>query len=194
MAASVRNRHGLVGFNNICKKLAEHLMVLLEAVDDISAERDDDNNPTDSLPPVEPLGLFAIPNSTFRRILMENKNRLLTKYTEAECDQIGDDFMAYKDLYRRDPSLVAQLMLAVNIEDHTFADAWEPIVQRYPLLFDFFGTLATVFPSTATVESDFSILKWTKDDNSQRTSDFSLEGKLHARQWKDLQEVILQEV
>jgi hypothetical protein len=100
MAASVRNRHGLVGFNNICKKLAEHLMVLLEAVDDISAERDDDNNPTDSLPPVEPLGLFAIPNSTFRRILMENKNRLLTKYTEAECNQIGDDFMAYKDLYR----------------------------------------------------------------------------------------------
>jgi hypothetical protein len=57
-----------------------------------------------------------------------------------------------------------------------------------PLLFDFFGTLATVFPGTATVESDFSILKWTKNSSSTRTSDFSLEGKLHARQWNDLQE------
>jgi hypothetical protein len=95
--------------------------------------------------------------------------------------------MAYKSLYRNDRNLVEGLLEAASAKDHTFADAWAPLLERYPLLFDFFGTLATVFPGTATVESDFSILKWTKNNNSTRLSDFSLEGKLHARQWKDLQ-------
>ncbi len=48
------------------------------------------------------------------------------------------------------------------------------IAARVPVLYNFFGGLATVFPGTATE------LKWTKDEYSTSLSDFSLEAKLHA--------------
>jgi hypothetical protein len=51
---------------------------------------------------------------------------------------------------------------------------------RVPLLYEFFGGLATIFPGTATVEADFSDLKWAKNEYSTSMSDFSLEAKLHA--------------
>ena len=46
----------------------------------------------------------------------------------------------------------------------SFDDAWKPISARYPLLCMFFGGLATVFPGTSTVESDFSVIGFDKDD------------------------------
>ena len=64
---------------------------------------------------------------------------------------------------------------------------WECVADRGPLLYAFFGGLATVFPGTATVESDFSESKWTKDEYSVSLSDFSLEAKLHTRQFDLIQ-------
>ena len=42
--------------------------------------------------------------------------------------------------------------------------------------------MATAFPGTSNVESDFSIVKWEKDVMQMNLSDFSLEGILHAKQ------------
>jgi exo-beta-1,3-glucanase (GH17 family) len=44
--------------------------------------------------------------------------------------------------------------------------------------------------STSNVESDFSILKWTKDDHNTALTDFSLGSKIHARQLLELQEFL----
>jgi hypothetical protein len=68
-----------------------------------------------------------------------------------------------------------------------FEKCWECIATRVPLLYEFFGGLATIFPGTATVEADFSELKWTKDENSTSLSDFSVEAKFHARQYNLIQ-------
>jgi hypothetical protein len=62
-------------------------------------------------------------------------------------------------------------------------ECWECDVVRVPLLYAFFGGLATVFLGTSTVESDFSELKSTKDEYSVSLSDFSLEEKLSSRQF-----------
>ncbi len=51
------------------------------------------------------------------------------------------------------------------------------------MLREFSGGLATVFPNTASVESDFSVLKWEKDEYRQSLTDLSLEGILHSKQW-----------
>ena len=51
------------------------------------------------------------------------------------------------------------------------------------------GGLATVFPDTASVESDFSVLGWEKDTYRSALTDFSLEGLLHARQFHKLCEL-----
>ena len=64
-----------------------------------------------------------------------------------------------------------------------FTEAWEHMASRYPVLCELCGGLATVFPNTATVESDFSVLKWEKDTHRMALTDVSLEGILQAKQW-----------
>jgi len=48
---------------------------------------------------------------------------------------------------------------------------------------EFCGVIATLFPGTSTIESDFSILRWEKDAFRKSLSDFGLEGMLQAKQW-----------
>ena len=55
-----------------------------------------------------------------------------------------------------------------------FDDAWGSLHLRYPLLCMFFGGLASVFPGTATVESDFSIIWYEKDDYQTALINFSM--------------------
>ncbi|CAM6042671.1 unnamed protein product [Sphagnum compactum] len=58
-----------------------------------------------------------------------------------------------------------QTALARHSEQTDFSDAWKTpsIKDRFPKLMEFCGGLAFPFPDTATVESDFSVLKWEKD-------------------------------
>ena len=74
-------------------------------------------------------------------------------------------------------------------EGNTFSEAWEKLQPRFPALCELCGGLATVFPNTATVESDFSILKWEKDDHRKSLTNLSLEGILQAKQWETIQKL-----
>ena len=67
-----------------------------------------------------------------------------------------------------------------------FSDAWACTNNRFPSLQKFCGGLASAFPNTATVESDFSVIGWEKDDCRTSLTDFSLEGILHAKQYERL--------
>jgi hypothetical protein len=60
------------------------------------------------------------------------------------------------------------------------AFAW----REFHLLRDFAGGLATVFPSTAAAESDFSQIRWEKNEFRSALADFPLEGILHCKQYK----------
>jgi hypothetical protein len=48
---------------------------------------------------------------------------------------------------------------------------------------EFCDVIATLFPGTNMVGSDFSILRWEKDAFRKSLSDFGLEGVLQAKQW-----------
>jgi len=65
----------------------------------------------------------------------------------------------------------------------TFDSMWliEGAGTRFPHILAFCGALASVFPNTATVESDFSIIVCGKC-----LTDLSLEGILHCKQWQRL--------
>ena len=45
-------------------------------------------------------------------------------------------------------------------------------------------------PGTSSVESDFSIINWTKDSHSKCLTNFSLEAILHCKQYGMLQELL----
>ena len=66
---------------------------------------------------------------------------------------------------------------------------WLPTNNCFPLLQSFCGGLASAFPSTATVESDFSIIGWGKSDDRHDLTDFSLEGILDAKQYNNLKKL-----
>ena len=70
-----------------------------------------------------------------------------------------------------------------------FKDVWLYTSGRFPVLRDFWGGLATVFPGTATVESDFSIVKYAMNDFRNSLKDLLLEGILHAKKFRLLQAI-----
>jgi hypothetical protein len=51
---------------------------------------------------------------------------------------------------------------------------------------DFCGGLATIFPGTTTVESDFSVLNWEFDEYRSALTESSLEGIMQAKQFEKL--------
>ena len=68
-----------------------------------------------------------------------------------------------------------------------FNDAWEMLSTvglDLPMLRSFCTGLGTIFPNTATVESDFSVIGIEKSIYKTNLSDFSLESILHAKQFR----------
>ena len=66
----------------------------------------------------------------------------------------------------------------------SFEDGWKCIGSgRFGDSKVFCGSLATVYPGTATVESDFSVVNFEKNQYRNRIIELSLEGILHAKQY-----------
>jgi hypothetical protein len=57
-----------------------------------------------------------------------------------------------------------------------FKDSWAICQNRFIRLQEFCGGLATVFPGTAVVQSDFAIVKYEKSADHQSHCDISPEG------------------
>ena len=96
-----------------------------------------------------------------------------------------DEFKAFKDQTYLEAGFRQQI--EVMDDSISFDDAWKPISARHPLLCMFFGGLATVFPGTSTVESDFSVIGFEKDDYRQSMTKVSLEGILQRKQFNVLE-------
>jgi hypothetical protein len=62
--------------------------------------------------------------------------------------------------------------------------------QKLDRLRDFCGGLASIFPNTASVELDFSILGWEMDSHRRGLMDISLEGIMQCGQWEKLVELM----
>jgi hypothetical protein len=60
---------------------------------------------------------------------------------------------------------------------------------QFPKLCEFSSGLITIYAGTMRVESDFSILGWERDEYHSALMDFSLEGIMHAKQFKALQSI-----
>jgi hypothetical protein len=72
----------------------------------------------------------------------------------------------------------------------SFQKAWKPLKGRFKELREYCAGVATVMPGTSSVESDFSLINWTRDPNSASLTDFSLDAILHCKQYAKLQKLI----
>jgi len=72
----------------------------------------------------------------------------------------------------------------------SFQQAWSIVEGQFDVIRNFCGGIATVFANTATVESDFSILGWEKDEYRMSLTDLSLEGIIQCKQFDLLSSLI----
>jgi len=80
--------------------------------------------------------------------------------------------------YSQDPDLKAAL--DAHNEKTFFNEAWDCIKGRFSLLRMLCGGLATAFPNTTSVESDFSVVQWEKDNSRTSLTNLSLAGVMLA--------------
>ena len=175
----------LVVYALVLKSVACIFVDLIKGVDSIQAERDASNGSADFLiPPSTPAQLQLMSNRDFSILLQQQRERLLHTWQSAEIDALEECFDDMKQL----PAQDARVKAIVESEKQlgSFAEAWAPFDNRFEPLKRFFGGLATVFPGTATVESDFSLINWEKDDFRAQLTDLSLEGILHSKQYFEL--------
>jgi hypothetical protein len=123
----------------------------------------------------------AIPLSSLLSQVRKQRECLLAPYSEAAIEIEAQ----YKDLvsvYQKEQTLKACLDHSTDCSK--FADVWHLLGEKFTPRRDFAGGLATVSPSTATVESDFSLMKWEKNKLRSSQTNFSLEGILHYKQYE----------
>ena len=150
----------------------------------IVVERDTANEPIDNIPPVLSNDLVKLRPFDFSQLVLLQNERLKVSMTDEDIIQINDQFKMLKDAYRREVDL-KDILDQFNYKT-TFQNGWKILDSRFPLLCQFVGGLASVFPGTSTVESNFSVIGWEKNEYRTSLTNFSLEGILHCKQYDHL--------
>jgi len=140
----------------------------------------------DGMPPCLPHELLALKPCNVVQFNLKFHDRLLVSLTQNSIDLIMDQHKKLLNAVSKEPRL--QTALVRHSEQIDFSDVWKTpsTKDRFPKLMEFCGGLASPFPNTATVESNFSVLKWEKDLHQSNITPFSLEGILHCRPIRSL--------
>jgi hypothetical protein len=155
-----------------------------DCISELSAYRDENNNMLAdpfSFPRVLPHELVKLFPAEFIHKMRRYSYQLEQHYSGEHIDTIADEHKQMLHAYRT-KHVLKQSIDALSSQS-AFKDGWSLLGRRFPNLMEFCGVIATLFPGTSTVESDFSILRWEKDAFRKCLLDFRLEGVLQAKQW-----------
>jgi len=157
----------------------------INGVLEICPLRDSENRPNgNDFAPVLPHQLAVLRGRDFAAVLLKYQDRLKRCWSKQLFEKVETEQSELRNAYLRDIAFKAELDKCDRCT--SFATAWRKVGDRFECLRDFSGTLATIFPNTASVESDFSILGWEKDEYRTSLTDISLEGILQSKQYKVL--------
>jgi len=175
--------------NRVICAVGDLVLSIVDGIIAIQAERDSNNHPTDDMPPVLPHELVKLRTGEFGiNILTRHLEQLRLTWTEERIAQIERDHRELREMYQRNHLLQSRLKEC----DHntTFKAGWALVDGQFSALRDFCGGIATVFANTASVESDFSILGWERDEYRLSLTDLSLEGIMQSKQHELLKSLI----
>jgi hypothetical protein len=136
--------------------------MLVTGLTGVKAERDENNQPLDhDAPPVMLQQLVTLRSIMFIQKVLDKYRDCLQKFwTFDEFEEIEADHRDLVKMYHDDENM--RNVINKHDVNTLFNDAWD-CVPRFKRLRAFCGGLATIFPNTTSVESDFSILKWELD-------------------------------
>jgi hypothetical protein len=159
----------------------------------VEAERDPANNAAvDLAPPVMPKELVTMRSATFiSEVIVPRKEQLqATAWSDDQINAIETEHRELLTTYRRDTGISS----IIDAHDHqtTFNEAWDAIGggARFHQLCRFCSGLATVFQNSTSIKSDFSILKWERDEFHKSLLDLSLEGFFQSKQFELLDSIV----
>ena len=101
----------------------------------------------------------------FEKLIALYQDCLIQCWGEAAVRRLESDHAALRRAYLNEAS--DKRYFDALSDSTSFEQAWAVVKDRFPDLQSFAGALATLFPNTSSVESDFSILGWEKDAVSQ---------------------------
>jgi hypothetical protein len=171
----------------VVREIGVFVVDMIQGIVDLQAERDDRNDiAVDVAPPVTPAALAKIRPSIFRSdVLDPRRDHIRRFWTEQQIDEIENQQKILHTAYRTD----ARIKALLGSHDHStgFNQAWDMLSSvTYGRLRQFVGGLATVLANTTSIESDFSILKWEKDEYRTCLMDISLEGIFQSKQFEEI--------
>ncbi|CAK9258458.1 unnamed protein product [Sphagnum jensenii] len=134
-----------------------------------------------SSPPVLPHELVELSAVDFIRKIRQHAFRLDHCYSSTQIDLVADEHKALIHAHRCEPML--KDVIDSLSSSSSFKDGWSLLGARFPNLMEYCGVVATLFPGTSIVESNFSIMHWEKDLFCKRLSNFGLEGVMQAKQF-----------
>jgi hypothetical protein len=109
----------------------------------------------------------------------------LAKHWSADLiDKAKSEHCELFAIYAREPNVKAAL--DKHDEKTFFNEAWDCLKGRFMQLRQLCGGLATSFPNMTSVESDFSIVKWEKNDSRNSLTSLSLACIMHAKQFEQI--------
>jgi hypothetical protein len=130
---------------------------------------------------VLPHQLVKLRAKDFINIVTEHRTQLEQSWDPKSIDTLERQFSDLLVAYTTEPLLKSEIDKCNR--DTPFTLGWRIVAGRFDYLKSFCGGLATVFPNTATVESDFSQIGWEKDEYRMCITDLSLEGVMQCKQF-----------
>ena len=183
--------------NQLLRDIGMVYSVACDRIENICVLGTRENNPfvdEHSLPPVLPKELVKTRPRDFIRMVSKHSFRLdhhaSNDVDDDIIDRIADEHKELILQYRTDALLKQAIDSCPEGRAASFAEAWSVIQSNgFQHLNAFCGGIATLFPGTCTVESDFSVLRWEKDSFRKSLSDFGLEAVLQSKQFLAIQQL-----
>ncbi|KAI0563857.1 hypothetical protein FGB62_33g1115 [Gracilaria domingensis] len=163
-------------------------------ISEVRAQRDERNAPSSALiPPVLPSQLHNLRPKEFNKLVKERRGRLANCYGAEHAFELEREFVRFRRYVSNSPTAMSDISRTTVGETYRsskFSTAWLPFKTHFPILHSFVGGLASVFPGNSSVESDFSVMNWEKDEYRQSLTDISLEGIRQAKQHTRLRRLL----
>eukprot|EP00171_Calliarthron_tuberculosum_P002966 IDg2966t1 len=171
--------------SSIAQSVANLFAGLYCGIVDVVATRDSNNRGLhDELPPVLPHSLAKIRPAKLSELLRGHRGRLeKAGWSATRIDSIERDHRDLQHAYRSERWLKECLDNCSDVST-SFDEGWNMCKGQFGELREFAGGIASMFPNTATVEADFSLIGGEKTVYRTSLTDFSLEGILHAKQFE----------
>jgi hypothetical protein len=152
----------------------------------IQAERDSNNNARELEAPLVMLAdLVKMCLGVFINEVVDQYRGHLAKHWSADLiDKAESEHRELLVVYAREPDVKATL--DKHNEKTFFNEAWDCLKGRFMQLRQLYSGLVTTFLNMTFVKSDFSIVKWEKNDSHSSLTSLSLVGIMHAKQFEQI--------